>query len=285
MLDYFGHGVAIASALVVISIPAVGTATKPATDQMLSRCVALRAEKLDFSGALSIDTPWGGINYARGLQGTPETPRITADTRFNLGSAGKMFTAVAVAQLVEAGKVGLDDPVDRYVHGLTSEAAAVTVRQLLTHSSGLGNFFTPNNLSVLSGAQKVSDLMPLVASEKPTFTPGSKFQYSNTGFLILGRLVEQVSGESYETYLREHIFEPAGMAATGMSPSPTYTLGVGLTSMSGSPPSATGDPQTRPPSYGQPMAGEVRPGPLHPSAEAALRGNPAGGSFSTPQDM
>ena len=285
MSDYLASRLVIAAAVGAVALPCVGTAAEPVAEHMLTRCVAAQAEKLDFSGALSIDTPWARISYVRGVQGTPDARPITPNSRFNLASAGKMFTAVAVAQLVEAGKVGLDDPVGRYVQGLTPAAAAVTVRQLLTHSSGLGNFFIPENLPALGRARSVSDLMPLVASEKPSFTPGSKFQYSNSGFLILGRLVEQVSGESYETYLRRFIFEPVGMAATGLSPSPSSTLAVGLTSMSGAPPSPTGAPQMRLQSSGQPTAGGLTPGPLHPSDEAAFRGNPAGGSYSTPQDI
>jgi len=107
-----------------------------------------------------------------------------------------MFTAVAVAQLIDAGKVQLGDPIGVQVKGLTPEAAVVTIRQLLTHSSGLGNFFSPENLPAIEKARTASDLLPLVAADKPSFAPGSRFQYSNTGFLLLGILVERISGRA-----------------------------------------------------------------------------------------
>jgi CubicO group peptidase (beta-lactamase class C family) len=195
-----------------------------------------------------------------------------------------MFTAVAVMQLVEAGKVGPDDPIGRYVEGLTPEAAAVTVRQLLTHSSGLGDFFTPQNLPAIAQARSVSDLMALVKSDTPAFTPGSRFRYSNNGFLILGRLVERVSSESYEMYLERRVFAPAGMRATGMDPGVGATRAVGMTAMDGAPPwSPAGGAPRRIINSGPGLP--PAPGPLHPSVEAALRGNPAGGSYSTVEDM
>ena len=163
---------------------------------------------------MSIVQPAGPTTFA---QGAPE------NARFNLGSAGKMFTGVAVGQLIDAGKVRLEDPIGAQVKGLTSEAAAVTVRQLLTHTSGLGNFFSPENLVAIEKARTASDLLSLVASDKPSFPPGSRFQYSNTGFLLLGILVERVSGQSYGRYLDEHVFNPAGMVTTGLEPGPAST--------------------------------------------------------------
>jgi CubicO group peptidase (beta-lactamase class C family) len=98
-----------------------------------------------------------------------------------------------------------------------------------------------------------------VASETPSFPPGSRFQYSNTGFLLLGRLIERVSAQSYGQYLAEHVFGPARMTATGLDPGPASTQAVGMTARAGLPP--------------------------RPAPEAALQGNPAGGSYSTAADM
>jgi CubicO group peptidase (beta-lactamase class C family) len=227
----------------------------------LTRCLAALARNLDFSGVVSILRPDGPTLFA---QGVPD------DARFNLGSAGKMFTAVAVAQLVDAGKVRLDVPIGAYVKGLTPEAAAVTVRQLLTHSSGLGNFFAPENLTAIEKARTASDLLPLVAADKPSFPPGSRFQYSNSGFVLLGILVERVSGQGYGEYLEHHVFKPAGMVASGLDPGPASTRAVGTTAMSDRP-QGPGGPPAR--------------GPLRPAREAALHGNPAGGGYSTASDM
>jgi CubicO group peptidase (beta-lactamase class C family) len=178
-----------------------------AAEQPLAACINRLAEKHDLSGVVSVAGARGEATVARGAP---------ADSRFNLASAGKMFTAVAVAQLVEQGKVGLDDPIGRHVDGLSAATAAVTVRQLLAHTGGLGNFFTPGNLPAIEKARSVSDLLPLAAADQPAFPPGSRFQYSNSGYLLLGRLIERASGQGYGEYLASRIFRPAKMAATGL---------------------------------------------------------------------
>jgi len=248
-----------AAALVSMAVSANGTRQpdRPAGTP-LARCIAFEANELDFSGAISIVQPQGTTTWARGVLGQAGSPGIGAESRFNLGSASKMFTAVAVAQLIDAGKVGLSDPIGLHVKGLTPEAAAVTVRQLLTHGSGLGNFFSPENVPAIQKGRTASDLLPLVAADKPSYPPGSRFQYSNTGFLLLGILIERVSGQSHGQYLDQHLFGPARMVASGMAPGPASTQAVGMT---------------------------TRDGPLRPAREAALRGNPAGGSYSTATDM
>jgi CubicO group peptidase (beta-lactamase class C family) len=207
-----------------------------------------------------------------------------------------MFTVVAAAQLMDEGKVKNSDPVGKYVPGLTREASAVTVRQLLAHTSGLGNFFTPENLPVIEKARGVADLLPLVANEKPAFPPGSKTQYSNVGYLLLGALVERVSGQSYGDYLRNHIFAPAGMTATSLEGGPGVALGMTRMPARGAmPPPPQGAPHESPQVTG-PVNGPAQMngpphippqvnGPLRPAKEAALRGNPAGGAFSTVADL
>jgi D-alanyl-D-alanine carboxypeptidase len=143
----------------------------------------------------------------------------TLDTRFNLASAGKMFTSVAVWQQIAAGRLSLDTRVGEVLKDYPNRsfADAVTVRELLSHTSGagdadlLGNEMAANRARVHS----VADMVALEDHQPPAFPPGSNQVYSNFGFVVLGRMVEVVSGEDYETYVRRHIFEPAGMAHTG----------------------------------------------------------------------
>lgn len=279
-----------------------GLASAP-TSEALRACVAGEATNADFSGVVTISTPGGSFSYARGLMAGPDSAAITPAAQFNLGSAGKMFTAVAVAQLVDANKVRLDDPIAAYVDGLSTEAGVVTIRQLLTHSGGLGNFFSPENLARLQAAKSLSDLKPLITDEKPMFPPGSRFQYSNSGFLLLGLMIERVSGETYADYLARRIFAPSGMTASSLAPAPPVQRAIGLTNLpellmpppgGGLPPGGgppPGPPQGPPPgpppgAPGGPGAMLMPPpGPLRPAAEAALIGNSAGGSYSTGQDM
>jgi D-alanyl-D-alanine carboxypeptidase len=246
--------------------PAQGLA---AGARLAPACIEAEADKADLTGTVLVAASGEVTSYVRGRTAAPASPMIGPDARFNLGSAGKMFTGVAVLQLVEAGKVGLDDPIGRYVDGLTPEASAASVRQLLTHSSGLGNFFTPPNLAAIVKAQSLGELKPLIAADKPAFPPGSRYAYSNSGFLLLGLLIERASGQSYGDYLRGHIFEPAGMADSGLDPGPSPPRAVAMTSL------PDGPQQAGPPS----------PGPLRPAIEGAHRGTSAGGSFSTAEDM
>lgn len=267
-------------AALTTSVVWAACAERPVTAP-LRQCIAAEGQALDFSGAVLIDRRSVITTYARGVTAGPGSPPIAVDTRFNLGSSTKMFIAVAVAQLVEAHRVGLDDPIDRYMNGLAPEASQVTIRQLLSHSSGLGDFFKPENRTAILAAHALRDLIPLIATEKPAFAPGTKYLYSNTGYLLLGMLIERTSGQSYIDYLRSHIFTPAHMKATGADPGPVRGRAVGMTAMS---------------EAGQQISGHGRqyrpfsdpPSPKHPLAPARAtqdRGIPAGGFFSTVLDM
>jgi CubicO group peptidase (beta-lactamase class C family) len=141
------------------------------------------------------------------------------DTKFNLGSMNKMFTAVAVAQLAEAGKLSFDDPLAKFLPDFPDKEAAakIKIKHLLTHTSGLGSYFSNERFGEGSRARfrTVDDFMELAKGDKLAFEPGTKWQYSNTGFLALGKVIEQVTGQSYFDYVRERIYKPAGMANSG----------------------------------------------------------------------
>ncbi|MFY0533246.1 serine hydrolase domain-containing protein [Nannocystis pusilla] len=139
------------------------------------------------------------------------------DTRFNLGSMNKMFTAVAVAQLVERGKLSFTDSLARALPDYPNRefAGRVTLHQLLTHTSGIGgDIFAPPVYEHRDRFKRAADYIPLFADEPPDFPPGARFGYANPGFMTLGRIVEHASGEAYDDYVKTHIFAPAGMHAT-----------------------------------------------------------------------
>lgn len=245
-----------------------------------------------FSGAaLVLHRPRQGAPARRlAVQGTAdeEGTAIAPDTRFNLGSASKMFTAVAVLQLASRGQLALDAPIGRWVQGLAEPVAAVTLRQLLTHSAGLGNFVTPDNLPALQQAKSLDQQMQLVTDERPRFEPGSKFMYSNTGFLLLGRAVERASGQPFATYLQEHIFKPAGMWMTSLdaaAPAPAATGFTRLPVWVAAGPGAGPGPGPGPGAGPGPGPGAPPAGPLRPAAESALPGSPAGSAYSTVADL
>jgi len=136
-----------------------------------------------------------------------------ADTKFNLGSINKVFTQVAIAQLAAAGKLSLTDTVRKLLPDYPSPSAdRITVQQLVTMSSGLGDFFGKRyDATPKSNLRTLSDFLPLFVDEPLLFEPGTSRRYSNAGYIVLGLIIEKVSGQAYHDYVREHIFLPAGM--------------------------------------------------------------------------
>lgn len=167
---------------------------------------------LAYDGRPVLSRAFGWADKERGI------PNQTG-TLFNLQSVTKVFTGVAVAQLAAQGKIDFYATLGSYLDNFPAEVAAVTVHQMLTHTAGMGDYTqTPafasewqtwdSAAAVFNGIMAIIRTMPLV------FTPGTQYQYSNTGFFVLGAIVAQVSGQSYYDYMRQHVFSPAGMART-----------------------------------------------------------------------
>lgn len=137
----------------------------------------------------------------------------TFTTAFNLASMTKMFTGVAVAQLAKQGKLSFNDAVSKYLPQLPSNLTNdITIHQLLTHTSGLGSYWTDEfHNSNHAAYRKVEDYIKFIKNDYPKFKPGSKWAYSNTGFMLLGLIIEKVSGMSYFNYIKKNIFEKAEM--------------------------------------------------------------------------
>jgi CubicO group peptidase (beta-lactamase class C family) len=141
----------------------------------------------------------------------------TLDTRFNLASMGKLFTAVAIGQLVEQGKVGLDDPILKYLPEYKGQPGwdKVKVKHLLSHTAGFGSYWGPEFDAKRADIRAVKDYFPLFTGKPLAFEPGTRWSYSNVGFIILGAIIEKASGEDYFDYIQKHIFDPAGMKDSG----------------------------------------------------------------------
>jgi len=206
---------------------------------------------------------YGLANKAKNLSNNNET-------KFNLGSMNKMFTAVAIAQLAEAGKLAFDDKVGKYLPDYPNKDVAdkVTIHHLLTHTSGLGSYWNARFDAKRASLKTVSDYLALFADQPLLFEPGKRFQYSNSGFIVLGAIIEKVSGQSYYDYVREHIYKPAGMKNTEAFESSVETpnLAMGYTS--------------------EGPEGEASAGPRRENtATRPNRGGPAGGGYSTVEDL
>lgn len=144
----------------------------------------------------------------------------TMDTRFRIGSMNKMFTATSVMQLVQAGKIDLDKPFGTYLTDYPNKtmASSVTIRQLLTHTGGTGDIFGPEFAKNRLKLRTLQDYIDLYGSRPLRFKPGSKWEYSNYGFILLGAVIEKVTGQSYYDYVQQHIYAPAGMTSTSSEP-------------------------------------------------------------------
>lgn len=241
-------------------------ATEAETVQQIAQFVRKLADAGEFSGAVLIANGDQVLHeQAFGEADLGHHVANNLDTKFNLGSMNKMFTAVAVGQLVEQGKLSFEDPIGKYLdeswlpRDITDK---VLVKHLLTHSSGLGSYFNKQFMdSSRLRYREVDDYKPLVNSETLAFEPGTSQAYSNTGFLLLGAIIEKASGENYFDYVRKHIYEPAGMTN-----SDSYELDTVVENL------AIG--------YHR-QGGELKNNTfLH-----VVRGGPAGGGYSTVRDL
>ena len=180
-----------------------------------------------FSGTMLVKQRGREVfGYAGGMADRAAQAPMTMDTKLRIGSANKMFTAVAILQLVEAGKVSLDGTVADYLPGYPNAefAHAVRVRQLLTHTGGAGDIFTDEYFEKRLETREPADYVALFGNRAQA-PEGERGAYSNYGFVLLGRIVEAASGEDYYAYAHKHIFAPAGMTRTGSLPETTSVPG------------------------------------------------------------
>ena len=193
---------------------------------------------------------------------------ITLDTKFNLGSLNKIFTAVAIAQLAQRGAIAFDDVIAKHLPDYPNNEVAqkITIHQLLSHTSGLGMYWNDKFAARRAQLTTVAAHLPLFVDDPPLFAPGEKFHYSNAGYIVLGAIIEKVSGTDYYDYVRANVFAPAGMENTGFyAPGGENTVALGYTRMS---------------ENGQ--RGETE----RSNADMReVRGGPAGGGYSTAADL
>jgi CubicO group peptidase (beta-lactamase class C family) len=184
----------------------------PATWRGYGAWLAQRAAAGQFSGAVLVadsrrELLDAGYSLADRVTRTANTPQ----TRFCIASIGKLFTAVAIAQLAQQHKLSFDAPAGDYLTGLAPAIGEhVTIANLLDMTSGLGNTV----LGRRNPPRTLARMVALIARERPHFTPGARFRYSNDGYVLLGAVIQDVSGETYSNYIREHVFQPAEMTHT-----------------------------------------------------------------------
>jgi D-alanyl-D-alanine carboxypeptidase len=221
-----------------------------------------------FSGAVLV--AHGGkviFDQAWGLAKSEKHIRNTTATEFCIGSMNKMFTAVSILQLVQDGKLELDQPIAAYWPAYPNHdlAARVTIRELLNHTGGTGDIFTPEFEAHRQEVHTLADYVSLYGNRPVAFEPGSRMEYSNYGFILLGRIIELVSGESYDAYVQQHIYFPAGMRHTNPGPDIRHDTDQPASDVA---------------------VGYIRsPQGFKPNTQTYSRGTSAGGGFSTVYDL
>jgi D-alanyl-D-alanine carboxypeptidase len=256
--------------------PPPNASPSPGTDTELITAIRKRLEDLiaadRFSGDVLIAKDGKPIfEQAYGLADRERHIPNTLRTRFRIGSMNKMFTAVAILQLAQAHKLSLDEPIGKYLTDYPNKELAdkVTISELLDHTGGTGDTFdaTPGHpfgpayLTHRLELHTLQDYITLYGDRPLRFEPGSRFEYSGYGYILLGRVIEKISGESYYDYVQKHVYKPAGMTSTGSGPEGTIAdLSVGYTR------------------FGR--------GEWHPDTDLLpYRGDSSGGGYSTVGDL
>jgi D-alanyl-D-alanine carboxypeptidase len=177
------------------------------------------------------------ITLARGLDDVATKRAMIPGDRFRIGSVTKPFVAAVVLQLVHEGKLGLDDPIEKYLPGLVAHSDGITIRRLLTHTSGLADYFSDDRILAPYARGNLKYDWPhrtvvrIAAGDKRLFAPGApgKWSYSNTGYFLLGLTVERITGHSLASELTRRIFRPLGLTHTTLpstaKPSGRYAHG------------------------------------------------------------
>lgn len=209
---------AAAPLLTLIALPALAQDAPALDAERMAQAVDTEADTGKFMGAVLVakgDEPV--LNRAWGSADLEWDIANTTDTKFRIGSVTKQFTAVSLLLLQEQGKLDLDDPISKHLKDTPEAWIPITVRHILRHTAGLPNVtsldeFGPKSVTPLTQDELIAMFAPLPLE----FEPGSKWKYSNSGFVLASRIVENVSGQSLADFYQSNIFSPLGMEASGL---------------------------------------------------------------------
>lgn len=201
----------------LISRGANASAPQPPPEKLAERMFALRI-KSEGSGAAVLAAQDGKVLFEKGygLSNVEQRIPVTPQTHFRIGSITKQFTAAAILKLQEQGKLNVQDKLSKYIPDYP-RGNEVTLHHLLTHTSGIHNYTNnPGFLEKTTTPVKLDELVRQIKMEPYDFDPGAKWSYSNSGYVLLGYIVEKASGQTYGDFLKASFFEPLGMKNTGV---------------------------------------------------------------------
>lgn len=202
-----------------------GAASKTATSSPSGRVLAAKVDEY-LNAAMKVKRFAGTVLIARngqplvskgyGMANIEDGAANTPQTKFRLGSVTKQFTSMAVMMLQEQGKLSVSDLACKYVPDCPAAWQPITIRQLLTHTAGIPNYTAlPEFRNFARTRMTVPAIVDLFKNQPLDFTPGEKYSYSNSGYILLGYIIERASGKTYQDFLRENIFGPLGMVNSG----------------------------------------------------------------------
>lgn len=210
------------------------------------------------------------IEFVTGFSNQAKQSPNLLTTKFNIGSIDKSFTAVAIAQLVENNKISFNDKVSKYIkHCPKAVADKMTIHHILTHTEGFSSYFNKQYIAKRMEIKTIDEYLSLFINEPLLFDPGSRYQYSNSGYVVLGAIIEVVTGKSYYDYVKERIFNVASMEKTTSMiklEDPSYAHGYTYRKL-----------------YSQEL--DMSQPRRDNEPELPLISSPAGGSFSTCYDL
>lgn len=227
---------AIAAALLLLQGACAGTmeTRRPMGESEFSAkmgaCFEAQAARLGFSGVVLAERGEERFFGARGFADAEGRVPIRRETRFRLASVTKVITRAAIGRLAEEGRIALDSPVGAYVRGLPEAMAAVTVEQLLRHRGGVVPLrqMEPDDPDYLRlvNARRAADLLPVLVKHPLQFRPGEREEYSNGGFMLLGIVIEAVTGKDYGAYVDESVFGPLRMTSSSLTADPRTAVAM-----------------------------------------------------------
>jgi CubicO group peptidase (beta-lactamase class C family) len=192
----------------------------------LSNKIESRIKSSNFSGTISICENEEIIyETASGYSDRSNKLKNNLETRFRIASGTKFFTALAIVKLIESGKISFDSKISEHIpFHFPKYSKKITIRHLLTHTSGIPDYYDEEKITDFNNffvsipwydLKGPKDYLPILPQDEMKFNPGEKFSYSNSGFILLGVIIEEVSGISYKDYVTENIFKPIGMMKSG----------------------------------------------------------------------
>src|SRR6478752_8481265 len=219
--------VGAAAIFVINSIPSTGGTRAPADDHTIEAYVDAQVADAGYPGASLAVIRGGHVTDIHPIGAADGSGRpVGTETPFVIGSLSKSLTALATLRLVDAGRLGLDAPVSRYLPAFrtaTVGPAPITVRQLLDQTSGLPG----SAMGLSTPVSTLADQIASLATVEPASTPGTHYAYANANYVVLGGVIEAASGQPYAAAMQSLVFGPLGMTHTAADPDAAASLGLG----------------------------------------------------------